>query len=137
MRGVCCVRRGAGPVRLNKFLADAGVASRRRCDELIAAGSVSVDGETVVALGTRIDPAVQRVAVDGVPLEPRLAARRYYLLNKPAGVICTNERREARLRAIDLVGDPEKGRIYTVGRLDEVGAVKNLNCCYFEPEVEG
>jgi 23S rRNA pseudouridine2605 synthase len=105
-------------VRLNKFLADRGVASRRKCDELIAAGKVSVDGEAVTVLGTRIDPQRARVEVDGVVLKPE-GRRRTYLLNKPRGVVCTNERREARPRAIDLIGDPDKGRIYTVGRLDE------------------
>jgi 23S rRNA pseudouridine2605 synthase len=107
-----------GPVRLNKFLAERGVASRRKCDELIAEGQVTVDGETVTELGVRIDPTKARVEVGGVVLKPE-GRRRYYLLNKPKGVVCTNERREARPRAIDLVTDPDKGRIYTVGRLDE------------------
>ena len=108
----------AGPVRLNKFLAERGGASRRTCDELIAGGQVTVDGETVTELGVRIDPAKARVEVGGVVLKPE-GRKRYYLLNKPRGVVCTNERREARPRAIDLVTDPDKGRIYTVGRLDE------------------
>jgi 23S rRNA pseudouridine2605 synthase len=77
-----------------------------------------VDGVPVTVLGTRIDPERSRVEVDGVVLKPE-SRRRYYLLNKPRGVVCTNERREARPRAIDLVTDPDKGRIYTVGRLDE------------------
>ncbi len=108
----------SAPVRLNKFLAERGVASRRRCDELIAGGKVSVDGRLVTELGTRIDPRSARVEVGGELLEPE-AHPRYYLLNKPRGVICTSERREARPRAIDLIGDPDKGRIFTVGRLDE------------------
>jgi len=108
----------AEPVRLNKFLAERGVASRRKCDELIAGGQVSVDGEVVTELGVRIDPATARVEVGGVVLKPE-GRKRYYLLNKPKGVVCTNERREARPRAIDLITDPDKGRIYTVGRLDE------------------
>lgn len=106
-------------VRLNKYLADHGVASRRKCDELIMTGQVSIDGETVTELGTRIDPATQRVEIDGVFLKPADARRRYYVLNKPAGVVCTNEPRETRPRAVDLITDPGKGRIYTVGRLDE------------------
>ena len=105
-------------VRLNKYLADRGVASRRRCDELIAGGHVSVDGDIVTEMGVRVDPMRTRVEVDGTYLEPGLG-RRYYLLNKPRGVVCTNELREARPRAIDLIRDPDKGRIYTVGRLDE------------------
>ena len=112
---------GAEPrlVRLNKYLADHGIASRRRCDELIAKGKVMVDGEIVVALGTKIDPQLQQVDVDGVLLRPERAELKYYLLHEPRGVVCTNDRREARMRAIDLVTDPQKGRIYTVGRLDE------------------
>lgn len=113
---------GAEPaklVRLNKFLADHGVASRRRCDELILAGQVTVDGEVVNTLGSRVDPERQTVEIDGVNLKPGALRRRYYLLNKPAGVVCTNEEREMRPRAVDLITDPRRGRIYTVGRLDE------------------
>ena len=106
-------------VRLNKFLADCGVASRRGCDELIAAGKVTVDGMPVTALGTKVDPGTQHIEVDGQVLGHGHAVRCYYLLNKPQGVVCTNERRETRPRAIDLVTDRAKGRIYTVGRLDE------------------
>jgi 23S rRNA pseudouridine2605 synthase len=107
-----------GNVRLNKFLAERGVASRRKCDELIAGGLVMVDDRIVTTLGTRIDPERAKVEVDGVVLKPQ-RHKRYYLLNKPKGVVCTNERREARPRAVDMIGDPDKGRIYTVGRLDE------------------
>src|SRR6188768_2834559 len=106
-------------VRLNKYLADHGVASRRKCDELIMTGQVTIDGKPVVELGTKIDPEKQQVEIDGVYLKPKDARRRYYLLNKPSGVVCTNEPRETRPRAVDLVTDPAKGRIYTVGRLDE------------------
>lgn len=106
-------------VRLNKYLADHGVASRRKCDELIGKGKVSIDDQIVTELGLKIDPVRQRIEIDGVVLRPERARLRYYLLHKPRGVVCTNERREARMRAIDLITDPDKGRIYTVGRLDE------------------
>lgn len=106
-------------VRLNKFLADHGVASRRRCDELIAEGKVSVDGEPARELGLKIDPERTTVEVDGFVFKARSARKRYYVLNKPSGVVCTNEARETRPRAVDLITDPFKGRIYTVGRLDE------------------
>ncbi|MBK7876073.1 MAG: pseudouridine synthase [Planctomycetes bacterium] len=106
-------------VRLNKYLADHGVASRRRCDELIQKGQVTVDGETVTELGLKVDPSKQTVEIDGFVLKPTGLRRRYYLLNKPSGVVCTNEARELRPRAVDLITDPRKGRIYTVGRLDE------------------
>jgi 23S rRNA pseudouridine2605 synthase len=109
-----------GMVRLNKYLADHGIASRRKCDELITSGMVLVDGEPVVTLGTRINPATQTVEASGTLLKPEsVLEKRYYLLNKPKGVVCTNERRERRQRAVDLVNDKAKGRIYTVGRLDE------------------
>src|SRR5437867_10468978 len=77
----------ARPVRLNKLLAEYGIASRRGADELIAAGKVTVDGEPATELGRRVDPARQRVEIDGFVLKPRSARRRYYLLNKPAGVV--------------------------------------------------
>jgi 23S rRNA pseudouridine2605 synthase len=108
-----------GTVRLNKFMAELGVASRRKCDELIASGKVSVDGEPCVELGTKIDPDKHVVDVNGVVLKPLSQRKRYYLLNKPRHVLCTNETREMRTRAIDLITDRNKGRIFTVGRLDE------------------
>lgn len=109
-----------GGVRLNKYLADHGVASRRAADELISEGHVQVDGVRVEELGVRVDPTTQLIELDGVPLEAEKTERKqYYLLNKPSGVVCTNERRETRPRAVDLITDRGKGRIYTVGRLDE------------------
>ena len=110
----------SGPgVRLNKFLAQNGVASRRGADELITRGQVTLDGRVVTELGTRIEPGAVRVEVGGVVLKSQGDRPRYYLLNKPKGVVCTNDPREARPRAIDLIADKAKGRIYTVGRLDE------------------
>ncbi len=106
-------------VRLNKFLADNGVASRRGSDELIESGKVLVDEQPVTELGTKIDPSTQTVDVNGVRLRSDPRERRYYLLHKPSGVVCTNEERETRPRAIDLITDPNKGRIFSVGRLDE------------------
>ena len=106
-------------VRLNKYLADNGIASRRHADRLITAGEVMVDGEIVTELGHKVDPERQRVEVDGVVLRPEGERHNYYLLNKPAGVVCTNDVREARPRAIDLIADRKKGRIFPVGRLDE------------------
>jgi len=106
-------------VRLNKFLASQGVASRRKCDELIIAGRVFIDGKVARELGVRVDPATQTIEVDGQVFKLRGARLHYYLLNKPKGVVCTNEERETRPRAVDLITDPRKGRIFTVGRLDE------------------
>lgn len=100
--------------RLQKVLARAGVGSRRSCEELIADGRVTVGGE-VAELGRRVDPAVDLVALDGVPLAlaPGLV---HYLLNKPAGVLCTADDPQGRMRAVDLV--PPQPRVFTVGRLD-------------------
>jgi len=105
-------------VRLNKLLAENGIASRRRADQLIAGGEVMVDGNIVTELGTKVDPTVQRVEWDGVILRAGGELLRYYLLNKPTGVVCTNDEKELRRRAWDMITDPEKGRIYPVGRLD-------------------
>lgn len=106
-------------IRLNKYLAQNGIASRRHADKLIEEGHVMVDGDVVMTLGMKVDPETQRVEVNGVVLKPGGDFKRYYLLNKPKGVVCTNEIRETRRRAIDLIEDRKKGRIFTVGRLDE------------------
>ena len=107
-------------IRLNKLLAEHGVASRRKADEIILEGHVSVDGVQVFELGLKVDPDVQVVELKGERLLSKTKERKqYYLLNKPSGVVCTNERREAKPKAIDLINDRAKGRIYTVGRLDE------------------
>src|SRR5262245_25752550 len=102
--------------RLNKLLAHAGVGSRRHVEDLIAAGRVSVDGHTVRELGTKVDPAAQRIAVDGQPV--KLERPVYWLVNKPRGYLCTNHDPAGRPRALDLVPHVEQ-RVYTVGRLDE------------------
>src|SRR5713226_153466 len=102
--------------RLNKFLAHAGVGSRRHVEDLIRAGRVSVDGQPVRELGTKVEPAGQRVCVDGQPIrQERLV---YWLVNKPRGYVCTNYDPARRPRAIDLVPHVDQ-RVYTVGRLDE------------------
>jgi 23S rRNA pseudouridine2605 synthase len=101
--------------RLNKFLAHAGVGSRRQCDELIRAGRVSVDGRAVRELGTRVEPG-QKVCVDGQPLRAEKLV--YWLVHKPRGYLCTNYDPAGRPRAIDLVPKVAQ-RVYTVGRLDE------------------
>src|SRR5947209_8595 len=101
--------------RLNKFLAHAGVGSRRHCDELIQTGRVKVDGRVVRELGTRVADG-QQVAVDGQPLRGERLV--YWLVHKPAGYLCTNHDPAGRPRAVDLLPHvPE--RVYTVGRLDE------------------
>jgi 23S rRNA pseudouridine2605 synthase len=102
--------------RLNKFLAHAGVASRRQCDALIAAGRVMIDGAVVRDLGTQIDPDKQHVAVDHQPIHAERLV--YWLVNKPRGYLCTNYDPAGRPLAIQLVPQVSQ-RVYTVGRLDE------------------
>ncbi len=103
-------------VRLQRFLASTGLGSRRRCEEYITAGRVSVDGEVKRDLGTRVDPHRQRVSVDGHAV--RQEPLRYFVLNKPRGYLCTNSDPAGRPRAIDLI-PAGKLRLFTVGRLDE------------------
>ncbi|HMC40502.1 MAG TPA: pseudouridine synthase [Acidimicrobiales bacterium] len=100
--------------RLQKVLAAAGIGSRRACEELIAAGRVSVNG-AVAELGRRVDPAADRVTVDGVPVATRPGLV-YYLLNKPAGVVSTASDPEGRPTVTGLV--PGEPRVFPVGRLD-------------------
>lgn len=100
--------------RLQKVLARAGIGSRRVCEDLIAEGKVTVNGEVAV-LGRRIDPDTDKVAVDGVPLSVAEGLV-YYLLNKPAGVVSTAADPEGRRTVVDLV--PAEPRVYPVGRLD-------------------
>lgn len=103
-----------GGERLQKVLASAGIASRRQCETLILEGRVEVDRKLVTRLGTRVDPACQEIRIDGTPLrQPR---RRYFLINKPVGVVSTNRDPQGRARVIDLV--PCDERLFTVGRLD-------------------
>lgn len=102
-------------MRLQRFLAQAGVASRRKCEALIVAGRVRVNGRVVDALGTQIDAAQDRVDFDG----KRLVAERhaYLLLHKPKGYVTTASDPEGRKTVFDLVG--QRGpRLYAVGRLD-------------------
>lgn len=100
--------------RLQKVLASAGVGSRRECEELILAGRVEVDRQTVTELGTRVDPQRQQIRVDGVVLT--CPKRLYFAVNKPPGVVSTNWDPAARMRVVDLVRSDE--RLFPVGRLD-------------------
>ncbi len=103
-------------LRLQKFIADAGVASRRGAEELIAAGKVKVNGVTVRTQGVKIDPDSDEVQVNGKTLS--LTGKKFYImLNKPAGYITTTEDERGRPTVMDLVKDVH-GRIYPVGRLD-------------------
>jgi len=107
-------RRVSSGERLQKVLAHAGVASRRRCEEIIEAGRVRVNGAVVTTLGTRVDPRRDRIEVDGQPIHR--APKLYYALHKPAGVISTVRDPRGRPTARALV--PTDERVYPVGRLD-------------------
>jgi len=105
-----------GLIRLQKLLAQSGIASRRRCEELMLAGLVEVDGEVVTRLGTKVDPATAVVRVEGERLPP-LSAHVYLALNKPRGVVSTMSDPQGRRTLADLLADrPE--RLFHVGRLD-------------------
>ena len=105
-----------GLVRLQKLLAQSGVASRRKCEELMLAGEVEVDGEVVTRLGTKVDPRTAVIRVDGKRLPP-VSPNVYLVLNKPRGVVSTMSDPEGRRCLADLVADrPE--RLFHVGRLD-------------------
>jgi 23S rRNA pseudouridine2605 synthase len=102
-------------MRLQRFLASAGVASRRKAEEYILAGRVTVNGEVVTTLGTKVDPTKDRVNYEGqrVMTEDHV----WLLLNKPTGCVSTVDDPEGRETVLDIVG-PQGVRVYPVGRLD-------------------
>lgn len=104
-------------IRLQKLLAECGHGSRRACEEIIAMGRVTVDREVVTTPGTQVDPDDQDVRCDGQKVRPPV--RRYYLLNKPRGVICSAKGLQGKPKAIDFVpAEARADRLFTVGRLD-------------------
>lgn len=103
------------PIRLNKFLANAGICSRREADEFITAGVVSVNGEVVTELGTKVKRSdLVKFHDQSVSIERKV----YVLLNKPKDCVTTSDDPQARLTVMDLVKDACNERIYPVGRLD-------------------
>jgi len=104
-----------GLIRLNKYLAHSGVASRREADNLIAAGLVEVNGKTITEMGYKVKPE-DEVKFNGTQLKQE--EKVYILLNKPKGFITTVDDPKARKTVMDLVGGATKERIYPVGRLD-------------------
>ena len=102
--------------RLQKFLARAGVDSRRHCEALITSGRVAVNGRPVTELGTRVDPERDRVTVDGRPVA-LFPVHVYLLLNKPPGYVTTASDERGRPTVMDLVSSGER-RLFPVGRLD-------------------
>lgn len=107
--------------RIQKILANAGVASRRAVEEMIRDGRVAVNGKVMTELPILVDPAHDKVAVDGeaVRLKDVDTSKRYYvLMYKPSGVYSTNVAQGAQTRAIDLLPEDFPARVYPVGRLD-------------------
>jgi 23S rRNA pseudouridine2605 synthase len=104
--------------RLNKFLAHAGVCSRREADRKISEGRVSVNGRVVMELGEKVDPARDKVAVDGRPVRGAEERQVYILLNKPSGRVVSVKDPFGRPTVLDLLGHLPV-RVYPVGRLDQ------------------
>src|SRR5690348_3716922 len=102
-------------MRLQKFLSQAGVASRRHAEALIVAGKVVVNGRTVTELGSKVDPDRDKVLVNGERV--RAAAHRYVVLCKPKGFVTTKSDPEGRQTVMELLGERAAG-LYPVGRLD-------------------
>lgn len=108
-----------GGVRLQRVLADAGVAARRVCEELIEKGHVKVNGRTVTKLPIFVDPETDRVEVDGRPV-PKPERHVYVMLHKPPRALATTKDEEGigRVTVMEFVDHPAKARLYPVGRLD-------------------
>jgi len=105
-------------IRLQKILADAGIASRRKAEELIKEGRVTVNGVVITEMGFKASPFEDHIKVDGKLLKLTVQKPVYFMLNKPKKVMCTVEDPEGRQTVIDLVGNRIKERVWPVGRLD-------------------
>ncbi len=101
-------------VRLNKYLSECGIASRRKAEEYILQGRISVDGNVVIDLGTKIDPEKNKITLDGEYIKQEKKV--YFLLNKPRGVITTTKDDKHRKTVVDLINT--SSAIFPVGRLD-------------------
>lgn len=105
------------PIRVQKIIADAGLASRREAEDWIREGRVKVNGR-VVGLGDRADPERDAVRIDGKRLHPRTGPKSYVLLNKPKGYVTTVDDPEGRNTVLDLLPPALRGGVKPVGRLD-------------------
>ncbi|MPQ44445.1 pseudouridine synthase [Clostridium tarantellae] len=101
--------------RLQKYMARCGVASRRKCEELITNGKVKVNGENITELGTKINADIDKVYVNETLIKPE-KSKVYIMLNKPEGYVTTNKDEKGRKTILDIVNVNE--RIYPIGRLD-------------------
>ncbi|MDG0815497.1 pseudouridine synthase [Bdellovibrio svalbardensis] len=104
-------------VRLNKLIADSGLASRRHADRMIEEGQVTVNGKRVYELGVKVDPTLDSIKVNGKVLRKPLAQKLYLVFNKPAGVLTTMEDPEGRPTVAEYLGGVPS-RVFPVGRLD-------------------
>lgn len=106
------------PIRLQKYMADQGIASRRKCEEFIEKGMVKINGNVIKEMGVKINPETDKIEVDGKRLEKEREKFVYYALNKPVGFVssCVRTKTEKNL-IIDLV--PENPRVFPIGRLDK------------------
>lgn len=104
-----------GQIRLNRYLAMAGIGSRRKCDKLISEGRVKINGEVVTRLGVRVDPERDEVLFDDQPVAPD-EKMIYILLNKPLKTVTTARDERNRRTVLDLIAAPR--RLFPVGRLD-------------------
>lgn len=105
------------PIRLQKYMADCGIASRRKCEEYIKNGYVKINGNIITELGTRINPSKDIVEYNGKKLESSKEDNIYILLNKPIGYVTTVNDQFSRQTVLDLIKGVNK-RIVPVGRLD-------------------
>lgn len=104
-------------IRLQKYMAECGVASRRACETIITDGRVTINDAKVCELGIKIDPDYDRICVDGAVIKK--AKKKYYImLNKPAGYITSANDQFGRKTVLDLIGSDISDRLYPVGRLD-------------------
>ena len=123
-------------MRLQVYLAHAGVASRRACEKIIAEGRVSVNGTLVIDMGSKVR-AGDTVLLDGKPVHPE-TRKCYVLLNKPAGFVCTLSDEKGRPTAADLLKETYSERLYNIGRLDmfSSGAILFTNDGDFAAKIE-
>ena len=110
------LEKAAEGMRLQKYIASCGIAARRKAEDMIVAGRVTVNGQTVRELGTKVFPE-DRVTVDGTPIEP-VQTKYYIMLNKPAGYITSSEDERGRATVMDLVKGDIPVKLHSVGRLD-------------------
>ena len=127
---------GKQEMRLQVYLAHAGVASRRACEKIIAEGRVSVNGTLVTDMGSKVRVG-DTVLLDGKPVHPE-ARKCYVLLNKPAGFVCTLSDEKGRPTAAALLKETYSERLYNIGRLDmfSSGAILFTNDGDFSARIE-